>query len=95
MTEDWDRNRQTVRRVVLRRGGKAVTLQSYGVLGGRGRSITVPVRHCRGDQRRLYTGFRYFVWVQEERFKFHLNLDDGLITHRPLFTRTLGLAPEF
>jgi hypothetical protein len=45
------RTLKTVRRIILRKGGKHVTIVTYGLFGPYSRSTTVPVQHVRFKNR--------------------------------------------
>lgn len=46
------RNTATVRRLVLRKGGKHVSIVSYGLYGKNSVNITVPVNNVRREERK-------------------------------------------
>jgi len=82
----------TVRRLVLRKGGKHVTIISYGVLGTNSRQLTVPVSHCNGVRANYQNDQRFFMNVRNRRFRFQFNLEEGIFSNRPLFDRTVGMS---
>merc|ERR1712142_488829 len=45
------RTMNTVRRLILRKGGKHVTVITYGLFGANSRMITVPITHVSGVRR--------------------------------------------
>merc|ERR1719184_721692 len=58
------RTMNTVRRLVLRKGGKYVSIQTYGLLGRNETFINVPVVHCSGIQHKFYGKHRFFLKVR-------------------------------
>ena len=57
------RTLNTVRRLILRRGGKHVTIVTYGILGGMSKQFTVPVTHVR---------IQYFTSIEEKKLELIL-----------------------
>lgn len=62
----FTRTNNTVRRLILRKGGKQVTIITHGLLGGK--QLTVPVSHCSGVRVNLQTDNRYFMNVKTTVF---------------------------
>jgi len=85
----------TVRRLILRKGGKYVGIQTYGLLGRNDKFVNVPVVHCSGIQRKFYGRFTFFLKVRDHNFKYSFNLEDGVFTNKPLFDRTVGVSRVF
>eukprot|EP00092_Neocalanus_flemingeri_P001571 GFUD01001674.1.p1 GENE.GFUD01001674.1~~GFUD01001674.1.p1 ORF type:complete len:214 (-),score=67.69 GFUD01001674.1:288-929(-) len=86
------RTMNTVRRLVLRKGGKYVSIQTYGLSGGGGRVENVPVVHCSGIQHTFYGKQRFFLKVRDHSFKYQFNLEEGVVSNKPLFDRTVGIG---
>jgi len=86
------RTMNTVRRLVLRKGGKYIAIQTYGVTGGGGKVQNVPVVHCSGIQHTFYGKHRFFLKVRDHSFKYQLNLEEGVVTNKPLFDRTVWIS---
>ena len=86
------RTMNTVRKLVLRKGGKYVAIQTYGVTGGGGKVQNVPVVHCSGIQHTFYGKQRFFLKVRDHSFKYQFNLEEGVISNKPLFDRTVGIS---
>ena len=86
------RTLHTVRRLVLRKGGKYVQIQTYGMMGGAGRVQTIPVVHCSGVQQPFTKTDRFFLKVKDHTFSYQLNLEEGIVSNKPLFNRTVGLG---
>lgn len=82
----------TVRRLVLRKGGKYVSIQTYGLTGGVGKVVTVPVVSCSGAQQPFQKTDRFFLKIRDHSFKYQLNTSEGIVSNRPLFDRTVGLT---
>lgn len=89
------RTTNTVRRLVLRRGGKYVSIQTYGMTGGAGKILNIPVVHCSGIQQEFTKTDRFFLKVKDHSFKYQLNLKEGIVSNKPLFDRTVGLGRTF
>jgi len=85
------RTMNTVRRLVLRKGGKYIAIQTYGVVGGAGKVQNVPVVHCSGIQHTFYGKHRFFLKVRDHSFKYQFNLEEGIVSNKPLFDRTVGI----
>ena len=87
------RTMNTVRRLVLRKGGKYVQIQTYGITGGAGKIQNIPVVHCSGEQHPFHRDYDiFFLKVRDHSFKYQLNLKDGVVSNKPLFDRTVGLG---
>jgi len=86
------RTMNTVRRLVLRKGGKYISIQTYGITGGGGKIFNVPVVHCSGAQQEFHKTDRFFLKIRDHSFKYQLNLKDGVVSNMPLFARTVGLG---
>lgn len=84
------RSLNTVRRVVLRKGGKHVTIVSYGVLGYTSRYTTRAVSQCSTVQLQAEKETRLFMNVKGKRFRYQFNLEDGIFNNKALFFRTIG-----
>merc|ERR1712059_77974 len=84
----------TLKRIVLKKGGKYVAFQTYGLLGTNSAFFNVPVVHCSGTQpfknQLFFKDVTFFVKVRDHSFRYRLNLEDGTISNRPLFNRTIG-----
>jgi len=94
MSSYWfARTNNTVRRLILRKGGKHVTIITHGLLGGK--QLTVPVSHCSGVRTTLRSDNRYFMNVKNHRFRYQLNVEGGIFSNRPLFDRTVGASRRF
>ena len=89
------RTMNTVKRLVLRKGGKYVSIQTYGITGGGGRVQNIPVVQCSGIQHTFYAKQRFFLKVKDHSFKYQFNLEDGVISNKPLFDRTVGIRRSF
>jgi len=85
------RTTNTVRQLVLRKGGKHLTVVTYGILGRSSKFTTIPLNHCSAH---LYLRGRskVFLRVKDRQFKFQINVQDGVFTNRPLFERTVGVS---
>jgi len=85
------RTLNTVRQLVLRKGGKHLTIVTYGLLGRSSKFTTIPLSHCSAH---LYIRGRprFFLRVKDRQFKLSLNVQDGVFTNRPLFDRTVGIS---
>merc|ERR1712038_1407194 len=85
------RTLNTVRQLVLRKGGKHLTVVTYGILGRSSKFTTIPLNHCSAH---LYLRGRskVFLRVKDRQFKFQINVRDGVFTNRPLFERTVGVS---
>jgi len=81
-----------VRRLVLRKGGRHVTIVTYGLLGATSKNTTVPLSHCSGHSRPLDATERFFLKVRDHPKKFEFNLKDGVFGNRPLFNKTVGIS---
>ncbi|XP_023344998.1 transmembrane protein 223 isoform X2 [Eurytemora carolleeae] len=93
LTSYWMlRTMNTVRKLVLRKGGKYVGIQTYGLLGKNDGFMNVPVVHCSGIQHKFYGKHRFFLKVRDHSFKYSFNLEDGIFSNRPLFDRTVGIS---
>jgi len=86
------RTMNTIRKAVLKKGGKYVLLQPYGFLGTNQSFISVPVVHTSGIQHKFYGKHRFFLRVRNHSFKYSFNLEDGMFSNKPLFDRTLGIS---
>lgn len=86
------RTLHTVRRLILRKGGKYVQIQTYGMTGGAGRVQNIPVVHCSGVQQPFHKTDRFFLKVKDHTFSYQLNLEDGIVSNKSLFNRTVGLG---
>lgn len=86
------RTMNTVRKAVLKKGGKYVLLQSYGFLGSNKNFISVPVVHCSGIQYKFYGKHRFFLKIRDHSFKYSFNLEEGVFANKPLFDRTIGIS---
>merc|ERR1712080_334455 len=84
------RTTRTVRRVVLRKGGKYVTIVTYGILGFSSRYTTKAVSQCSAVRRTYQADKELFVHVKDHNFRYRFNLEDGIFSNRPLFERTIG-----
>jgi len=89
------RTMNTVRRLVLRKGGKYIGIQTYGLLGRNETVMNVPVVHCSGIQHKFYGKHRFFLKVRDHSFKYSFNLEDGIFSNKPLFDRTVGISRTF
>lgn len=89
------RTMNTIRKAVLKKGGKYILLQPYGFLGRNTSFISVPVVHCSGIQYKFYGKHRFFLKVRDHSFKYSFNLEDGIFSNRPLFDRTIGVSRTF
>jgi len=89
------RTMNTVRQLVLRKGGKYVAIQTYGFLGRNQNFISIPVVHCSGIQHKFYGKHRFFLKVRNHNFKYSFNLEEGVFSNKPLFDRTLGISRTF
>ncbi|NXX45125.1 TM223 protein, partial [Tricholaema leucomelas] len=81
---------RAVRRVTLLRGGSEVTISTHGPLGlGRGRSLTVPLRHisCRAHRSEVPAAIP--LKVKGRPFFFLLD-KQGQLCHPRLFDLTVG-----
>jgi len=96
LTSYWMmRTMNTVRKLVLKKGGKHVGIQTYGLLGGNASFMNVPVAHCCGIQHKFYGKHRFFLRVRDHSFKYSFNLEDGVFMNKPLFDRTVGVSRKF
>lgn len=86
------RSMNTVRRLVLRKGGKYVAIETYGLFGGAGKVQNIPVVYCSGIQYTFYSKHRFFLKVRDHSFKYQLNLEEGIVSNKPLFDRTVGIS---
>jgi len=86
------RTMNTVKKLVLRKGGKYVSIQTYGLIGAGGRVQNIPVVQCSGIQHKFYGKHRFFIKVKDHSFKYQFNLEDGVVTNKPLFDRTVGIS---
>jgi len=86
------RSMNTVRRLVLRKGGKYVAIETYGLMGGAGKVQNIPVVYCSGIQYTFYSKHRFFLKVRDHSFKYQLNLEEGIVSNKPLFDRTVGIS---
>ena len=86
------RTMNTVRKLVLRKGGKYLSVQTYGLTGKSGQVQNIPVVHCSGIQHTFYGKHRFFLKVRDHSFKYQFNLEDGVVTNKPLFNRTVGIS---
>lgn len=86
------RSMNTVRRLVLRKGGKHVTIMTYGILGKTTRQVTVPVSHCSGVRQNYQNSQRFFMNVRNRKLRYQFNVEDGIFSNKPLFDRTVGLS---
>ncbi|NWW26122.1 TM223 protein, partial [Falcunculus frontatus] len=86
---------RSVRRVTLLRGGTAVTISTHGPLGlGRGRSLTVPLRHVSGRAHRAQVAAAVPIKVKGHRFFFLLD-KGGHLSDPRLFDVTVGAFRNF
>jgi len=87
------RTTHTVRKLVLRKGGKMISLQTYGVFGGAS-WITMPVSYCTRVQfyDKFYGKHRFLVKIRDHSFNYHFNLEDGVFSNKALFERTMGMS---
>jgi len=85
------RTMNTVRQLVLRKGGKHLTIVTYGLLGRSSKFTTIPLSHCSAHMY-LRGRSRFFLRVKDRQFKFQVNVTDGVFTNRPLFERTVGIS---
>jgi len=88
------RTKHTVRKLVLRKGGKLVSIQTYGILGRQDNWKTIPLTYCTGQQHKFYGKHRFFLKIRDHSFKYHFNLEDGVFSNRALFDRTLGMGRQ-
>eukprot|EP00088_Acartia_fossae_P048292 TRINITY_DN5267_c2_g1_i1.p1 TRINITY_DN5267_c2_g1~~TRINITY_DN5267_c2_g1_i1.p1 ORF type:complete len:233 (-),score=16.32 TRINITY_DN5267_c2_g1_i1:219-917(-) len=96
MTSYWIiRTMHTVRKLYLKKGGKYVMIQTYGLLGRNESFFNVPVVHCSGIQYKFYGNHKFFLKVKDHSFKYSFNLEDGIISNKPLFDRILGISRTF
>lgn len=86
------RTMNTVRRLVLRKGGKHITIVTYGLFGANSRYTTVPVSHCSAVHQAFYGKERFFLRVRDHAMKYQFNLEEGIFSNRPLFDRTVGIS---
>lgn len=86
------RSMNTVRRIVLRKGGKYVTIVTYGVLGYTSRYVTRHVSQCSAVRQKYQADQRMFLNVKGHRFRYQLNVKDGIFNNKPLFDRTVGIS---
>jgi len=89
------RTMNTVRKLVLRKGGKYVAIQTYGFLGLNQNFVNIPVVHCSGYQPKFYGKYKFLLKVKNQSFKYSLNLEEGVFANKPLFDRTLGISRTF
>ncbi|XP_068854202.1 transmembrane protein 223-like [Aphelocoma coerulescens] len=86
---------RSVRRVTLLRGGTAVTIGTHGPLGlGRGRSLTVPLRHVSGRAHRAEVAAAIPIKVKGRPFFFLLD-KRGQLSDPRLFDVTVGAFRKF
>merc|ERR1712066_1156328 len=78
------RTLNTVRQLVLRKGGKHLTIVTYGVLGRSSKFTTIPLAHCSASMYNLRGRPRFFLRVKERHFKYQVNVQDGVFTNKPL-----------
>ena len=78
----------TVRRLVL----TYIAIQTYGVTWGGGKGQNVPVVHCSGIQHTFYGKHRFLLKVRDHSIKYQLNLEEGVVSNKPLFDRTVGIS---
>ena len=87
------RTANTVRRLVLRKGGKFVSIQTYGLMGNNKQYMNVPVLHCSAVQRHpVYGKERFFLKIRDHSFKYQFNLEEGIFSNKPMFDRTVGIS---
>jgi len=82
----------TVRKLVLRKGGKVLSIQTYGVTKGGGRWVHAPVSDCEARRVKYYTGYRDYLNVKDHKFRFIFNMEEGVVSSRALFDRAIGLG---
>ncbi|NWV30628.1 TM223 protein, partial [Grantiella picta] len=81
---------RSVRRVTLLRGGTEVTIATHGPLGlGRGRTLTVPLRHVSGRAHRAEVAAAIPIKVKGHPFFFLLD-KGGQLSDPLLFDVTVG-----
>eukprot|EP00096_Caligus_rogercresseyi_P012710 TRINITY_DN5419_c0_g1_i2.p1 TRINITY_DN5419_c0_g1~~TRINITY_DN5419_c0_g1_i2.p1 ORF type:complete len:206 (-),score=49.22 TRINITY_DN5419_c0_g1_i2:43-660(-) len=86
------RTGRTIRRVVLRKGGKYVTLVTYGLMGLGSKYSTVPLNHCSTIKSTFLRDTKMFIRLKDRYLKFQLNVEDGYFVNKPLFDRTVGFS---
>ncbi|TRY61819.1 hypothetical protein TCAL_04387 [Tigriopus californicus] len=86
------RSRHTVRRLILRKGGKLLTIVTYGFVGTGSKTITLPVTQCAAVHQKFQGKRRMFITVNDYYFKFQLNVEKGTFLNKPLFDRTVGIS---
>uniref|UniRef100_A0A0K2SXI8 Transmembrane protein 223like [Bombyx mori] n=1 Tax=Lepeophtheirus salmonis TaxID=72036 RepID=A0A0K2SXI8_LEPSM len=86
------RTGRTIRRVVLRKGGKYVTLVTYGLLGIGSKYSTVPITHCSTVKKTFLRDTKIFLNLKDHYLKFQLNIEQGFFVNKPLFDRTVGIS---
>ena len=64
------RTMNTVRRLVLRKGGKYVSIQTYGLTGGGGKILNVPVVYCSGVQNPFHKTDDRYIPIQVDILTF-------------------------
>ena len=78
---------------MLRKGGKFVSIQTYGVMGNNKKYMNVPVLHCSAVQHRFFLGEeRFFLKIRDHSFKYQFNLEEGIFSNKPMFDRTVGIS---
>jgi len=88
----FNRTRHTVRKLVLRKGGKMLSIRTYGVTPNGGRWIHVPSGDCEASQRAFFGGYKCLLNVKDHKFAYHFNLEEGVINNRGMFDRAIGLG---
>jgi len=86
------RTRHTVRKLVLRKGGKMLSMQTYGLTPGGGRWIHVPVADCEASQKAFLDKYKCLLNVRDHKFGYHFNMEEGVINNRGVFDRSIGLG---